>query len=242
MQTARKLLARVIRAELTPMQRIEAVFHMTPHFAYPLMVFLSVLLLPALILMPATNPRTMLMIDLPLVVGTTGSLAAFYSMAETAQGRSSLDALRRLPALLALGAGLAPHLSKAVWEGLHSMSGEFIRTPKKGTLQGRYRAAADLPLVEIALCLISGASVIASLETGHWFASPFAMLFAFGYGYVAFFVAYEQLARRNAARTGEEEAGERLSGLPSLLAGSGADPAVATPVAPLPTGASEEAA
>ncbi|HEY1694648.1 MAG TPA: glycosyltransferase [Polyangiaceae bacterium] len=202
-QTARKLLGRVLRAPLTPMQRAEAFFHMTPHFAYPLMVFLSVLLLPALLLMPATDPKTMLMIDLPLVIGTTGSLAAFYAMAEAAQGRRRIDALKQLPALLALGAGLAPHLSKAVWEGLHSMSGEFVRTPKKGTTEGRYRAAADLPMVEIALGLISSASVVASIETGHFFATPFAMLFAFGYGYVAFFVAAEQLARRKAqvART-----------------------------------------
>jgi cellulose synthase/poly-beta-1,6-N-acetylglucosamine synthase-like glycosyltransferase len=200
-QTARKLLGRVLRAPLTPMQRIEAFFHMTPHFAYPLMVFLSVLLLPALVLMPATDPRTMLMIDLPLVIGTTGSLAAFYAMAEAAQGRSRFGALRQLPALLALGAGLAPHLSKAVWEGLHSMAGEFVRTPKKGTTQGRYRAAADLPMTEILLCLTSGASTVASVETGHWFASPFALLFTFGYGYVAFFVATEQLARARAAKT-----------------------------------------
>ncbi|MGH7293591.1 MAG: glycosyltransferase, partial [Polyangiaceae bacterium] len=197
-QTARKLLGRVMRAPLTPMQRVEALFHMTPHFAYPLMVFLSVLLLPALLMMPATDPKTMLMIDLPLVIGTTGSLAAFYTMAEAAQGRRGIDALKQLPALLALGAGLAPHLSKAVWEGLRSMSGEFIRTPKKGTSEGRYRAAADLPMIEIALGLVSGASTLASIETGHWFATPFAMLFTFGYGYVAFFVAAEQLARRKA--------------------------------------------
>ncbi len=199
-QTARKLLKRVMTAPLTPMQRVEAFFHLTPHFAYPLMVFLSVLLLPALILMPATNPRTMLLIDLPLCVGTTGSLAAFYAMAERAQGRSRWGALKQLPALLALGAGLAPHLSKAVLEGLQSMAGEFVRTPKKGVAQGRYRARADLPLVEIALCLVSFASTVASLETGHWFATPFAMLFTFGYGYVASLVATEQLARAAAAR------------------------------------------
>jgi hypothetical protein len=75
-----------------------------------------------------------------------------------------------------------------------------VRTPKKGTTQGRYRAAADLPTTEIALCLISGASTVASVETGHWFASPFALLFTFGYGYVAFFVATEQLARARAAK------------------------------------------
>ncbi len=200
-QTSRKLMSRVMSAPLTLSQRIEAFFHLTPHFAYPLMVLLSVLLLPALILMPATNPQTMLMIDLPLCIGTTGSLAAFYAMAEAAQGRSRFSALRQLPALLALGAGLAPHLTKAVFEGLGSMAGEFVRTPKKGEINGtqRYRARADLPLIEVALCLVSLASTVASLETGHWFATPFAMLFTFGYGYVAALVAAEQVARRKAA-------------------------------------------
>jgi cellulose synthase/poly-beta-1,6-N-acetylglucosamine synthase-like glycosyltransferase len=210
-QTARKLLGRLMRAELTPMQRVEAFFHLTPHFAYPLMVLLSVLLLPALVLMPATDPKTMLMIDLPLVIGTTGSLLGFYAMAEAGQGRSTFGALRRLPALLALGAGLAPHLTKAVWEGLRSMSGEFVRTPKKGMLQGRYRAAADLPMTESALCLISGASTTASIESGHWFATPFALLFTFGYGYVAFFVALEQLARRKAQPVPAAAAPEELA-------------------------------
>jgi cellulose synthase/poly-beta-1,6-N-acetylglucosamine synthase-like glycosyltransferase len=200
-QTARKLMKRVMTSDLTLTQRIEAFFHMTPHFAYPLMVLLSVLLLPALIMMPATNTGTMLLVDLPLCVGTTGSLLAFYAMAESAQGRRRIDAIKTLPALLALGAGLAPHLSKAVFEGLRSMSGEFVRTPKHGEMHSnRYRARADIPTVEVALCLVSFASVIASLQTGHWFATPFAMLFTFGYGYVATLVGTEQLARRRAAR------------------------------------------
>ncbi|WP_394827081.1 glycosyltransferase [Pendulispora albinea] len=205
-QTSRKLMKRVMTSNLTLSQRVEAFFHLTPHFAYPLMVFLSLLLLPALVLMPATNPQTMLLIDLPLCIGTTGSLAAFYAMAEAAQGRRRIDALKQLPALLALGAGLAPHLSKAVLEGLGSMAGEFVRTPKKGIEVGtpaarspRYRARADLPMVEVGLCLFSLASTVASIETGHWFATPFAMLFTFGYGYVASLVASEQMARRKAA-------------------------------------------
>jgi cellulose synthase/poly-beta-1,6-N-acetylglucosamine synthase-like glycosyltransferase len=217
-QTARKLMKRVITApELTLMQRIEAVFHMTPHFAYPLMVLLSVLLLPALVLMPATNPVTMLIIDLPLCMGTMGSLLAFYSMAEAAQGRRRIEAIKTLPTLLALGAGLAPHLTKAVFEGLRSMAGEFVRTPKHGTNHShRYRARADLPTIEIALSLLSLASVVASIETGHYFATPFAMLFTFGYGYVASLVASEQLARRRAARLAPASAGGELDSVPPL--------------------------
>jgi cellulose synthase/poly-beta-1,6-N-acetylglucosamine synthase-like glycosyltransferase len=213
-QTSRKLLKRLLSADLTIGQRIEGMFHLTPHFAYPLMVFLSVLLLPALVLMPATNPTTMLMIDLPLCIGTTGSLAAFYAMAEAAQGRRRREAFKQLPALLALGAGLAPHLSKAVWEGLNSMAGEFVRTPKKGVAQGRYRARADLPLVEGGLCLFSFASVVASIETGHWFATPFAALFMLGYGYVAYNVASEQAARRKAAIASEPGVVAALDSVP----------------------------
>jgi cellulose synthase/poly-beta-1,6-N-acetylglucosamine synthase-like glycosyltransferase len=212
-QTARKLMKRVMTSKLTLSQRVEAFFHMTPHFAYPLMVLLSVLLLPALLLMPATNTGTMLLVDLPLCIGTTGSLLAFYAMAEAAQGRRRIDAVKTLPALLALGAGLAPHLSKAVFEGLRSMSGEFVRTPKHGELHShRYRARADWPTIEVILCLISLASVVASLETGHWFATPFAMLFTIGYGYVATLVGAEQVARRKASRL--LPAGAQLDSIP----------------------------
>jgi cellulose synthase/poly-beta-1,6-N-acetylglucosamine synthase-like glycosyltransferase len=220
-QTARKLLGRVLTSDLTFAQRAEAFFHFTPHFAYPLMVFLSLLLLPALILMPATNPRAMLLIDLPLCVGTTGSLAMFYAMAELAQGRRRRDAWIVLPALLALGAGLAPHLTKAVVEGLRSMAGEFVRTPKKGVVGGyqRYHARSDVPVTEIVLALFSLASVVASIETGHWFATPFAMLFTFGYGYVATLVMSEQIAGRRAANAAEVEAASDRAPSESLIPG-----------------------
>ena len=198
-QTSRKLLGRVMGSQLGFSQRLEAFFHLTPHFAYPLMVLLSVLLLPALILMPATDPRMMLVVDLPLCFGATGSLATFYIVAERSQGRSVWDAVRRLPLLIALGAGLAPHLSRAVYEGLRSMSGEFVRTPKKGIIAGRYRQHAELPWLEIGLAVLSAASVATSIETRHWFAAPFASLFMVGYSYVAWLVVAEQVAGRRAA-------------------------------------------
>jgi cellulose synthase/poly-beta-1,6-N-acetylglucosamine synthase-like glycosyltransferase len=213
-QTARKLLKRVMSApELSLSQRIEAFFHLTPHFAYPLMVLLSVLLLPALILMPATDTRTMLLLDLPLCIGTTGSLGAFYMLAESAQGRPRMSAIVRLPALIALGAGLAPHLTRAVLEGLDSMAGEFVRTPKKGLREGRYRARTSWPAVEVGLALLSLASVAASIETKHWFATPFAMLFTFGYSYVALLVGSEQALRRREARLLEAARGANALGL-----------------------------
>jgi hypothetical protein len=205
-QTARKLLSRVLSAPLPLGHKLEACFHMLPHFAYPLMVLLSVLLLPALILMPATDLKTMLLIDLPLCVGATGSLATFYAVAEHAQGRGVWSALKRLPALIALGAGLAPHLSRAVFEGMNSMAGEFVRTPKRGSAAGRYRQRAEIPSVELLLAAISAASVVAAIETAHWFAVPFAALFMVGYGYVAFALGFEQVQRRRDSALASAEA------------------------------------
>jgi cellulose synthase/poly-beta-1,6-N-acetylglucosamine synthase-like glycosyltransferase len=197
-QTARKLMKRVLSSELTLHQRVEAFFHMTPHFAYPLLVLLSVMLLPALVLLPATNTMTMIIVDMPLCTATTGSLLAFYMLAESAQGRSRIGAAKRLPMIIALGTGLAPHLSKAVLEGWRQMAGEFVRTPKHGVKKGRYTMGADLPMFEIALAALSAVSTLASIRTGHYFATPFAMLFTIGYGYVAMLIAREQSARRRA--------------------------------------------
>jgi len=214
-QTARKLLRRVVKSELSFAQRVEACFHMLPHLAYPMMVLLTLLLLPALLLMPASDVRTMLLIDLPLCIGATGSLATFYTMAEVAQGRPAWGAIKRLPALIALGAGLAPHLSGAVFDGVRSMAGEFVRTPKRGEQLGRYRQNAKLPRAEMFLAAICAGSVVASIRTGHYFATPFAALFMAGYTYVAALVIQEQFGRSEelAPESVPSEASEDVSGM-----------------------------
>lgn len=209
-QTARKLLGRVMRSDLTISQRIESFFHFTPHFAYPLMIALSVLLLPAMIIAPGTNNHMMLLIDLPLMFSTMGSLAGFYMEAERAQGRSRLGAIYRLPMIIALGTGLAPSMSRAVWDGMLHMSGEFVRTPKQGSNAARYRLRSDMPWMEMVLTFTSFCSVVLSIELGHWFVTPFAMLFTIGYGWAALMISSEQSNRRRqqiaAAQTAPREA------------------------------------
>ncbi|MCH2110255.1 MAG: glycosyltransferase, partial [Polyangiaceae bacterium] len=160
----------------------------------------------AMLFLPAGEFRTMVLIDLPLCFGTTGSIAAFYAPAEVRQGRSAWGAIKRLPLLIGLGAGLAPHLSGAVWSGLRSMAGEFVRTPKKGEGLSRYRMGARIPLAELGLGLYSCLSVVAALQTGHWFAAPFAGLFAWGYLYVGYQVVRDQYGAPLLAGSSEEPA------------------------------------
>lgn len=202
-QTARKLLPTVWEHEpLSLHQKIEASFHMLPHFAYPLMLLLGLLQLPTLLLLKPTDIRTMVLVDLPMCVIATGSIAAFYCYAEAKQGRSIWGAIARLPILIALGAGLSPYLTRAVWAGMNEMSGEFVRTPKKGQGASRYRMSAQLPLAEACLGLLSLAAAFVAIDTGHWFAAPFCALFAWGYAYVATMLVKEQfLSRLGAGET-----------------------------------------
>ncbi|MFI5302705.1 MAG: hypothetical protein ACHREM_31840 [Polyangiales bacterium] len=81
------------------------------------------------------------------------------------------------------------------------MAGEFVRTPKKGSDDQRYKSHIKIPYAEFALSMVSFGSTLAALENGHWFAAPFAGLFCFGYGYVAVMLMTEQVERRRAART-----------------------------------------
>jgi glycosyltransferase involved in cell wall biosynthesis len=194
-QTARKLLKPVLSSHLSVGARIEAFFHLTPHFAYPLTMMLSVVLLPLAMLIPGSNTPLVLAIDVPLFLGTTGSLATFYAMAERAQGRRARDAIVLVPAIIAVGVGLAPLITRALVRGLRSMAGEFVRTPKKGSTTGaRYRSTTFVvPAAESLLCAISLASTVASVHTGHLVATPFAALFTIGYAYMAGAMVLEQI-------------------------------------------------
>jgi glycosyltransferase involved in cell wall biosynthesis len=204
-QTRRKLLARIARSDLSFGAKAEAFFHLTPHFAYPLTMALTILLLPVVLLLPAKTPWTMLLLDLPLFLGTTGSLTAFYALAERAQGRRAIDAVRVVPALIAVGVGLTPLITKALVEGERAMAGEFVRTPKKGSLAGRYRASQfDLPVWEPLLFAVAMADMVASLVTGHYFAIPFAALFASGYGVMSMALVADQLERRRGHAAGAQ--------------------------------------
>lgn len=196
-QCARKLLRRVWTSELTLAQRIEALFHFTPHLAYPLMMLLSVLVLPAVLMIPAGTVRTMLLVDLPLCLGATGSMTLYFALAERQQGRSAWSAIVMVPSLIALGAGLSPLITKAVFQGGRHMAGEFVRTPKRGEGVARYRQRVQLPWSELGLGLWSAVSTLAAIETEHWFAVPFTGLFSVGYSYVAFQVLAEQWGQRN---------------------------------------------
>jgi len=205
-QVARKLLPRIMRSHATVAQKIEAFFHLTNNFAYPLLLLLSLLLLPNLIVRTTHGLREVLIIDIPLFFGTTLSIASFYlaSEREIARLRGDLlrtpwSTLRRLPLVLSLGIGLCVNQTRAVIEEMLGRETEFVRTPKhgiRGKLESwsgkRYRAARSLtPAAELLMAGYFMVAVEVAIEHGHYISVPFLLLFLFGFGYVGTVSAWQ---------------------------------------------------
>src|SRR6202049_5176467 len=77
-QTCRKLLPRILRAKLPLGVKVEAFFHLTANFNYPLMCVLSILMFPSMVIRYNMGWYEMLLIDVPLFFAATFSVCNFY--------------------------------------------------------------------------------------------------------------------------------------------------------------------
>src|ERR1700733_12565207 len=128
-QTGKKILPRVLRSDAPLHTKIEAWYHLTANLSYPLMIMLSVLLLPAMIIRFYQGWFQMLYIDLPLFMASTFSISSFYLVSQRELfPRKWPRALVYLPFLMALGIGLI--ITKAVIEVLGGKESAVARTPK----------------------------------------------------------------------------------------------------------------
>ncbi len=194
MQTAKKTLPRVLRSDASPRIKAEAVLHLTANISYPLMVALSLILLPAMIVRFYQGWFQMLLIDLPLFLAATWSVSSFYLVSQHELfPKSWKRALPFLPFVMAVGIGLSVRNSKAVIEAILGKKSEFARTPKyriegkaKGAAKGKkaYRRGAGWsPYVELALGVYFLGTVLYAWQNQNYFTLPFLLLFVWGYLY-----------------------------------------------------------
>ena len=192
MQTAKKILPRVLRADLPFGIKSEAFFHLTANISYPLMVLLSTLLLPAMIVRFYQGWLQMLLIDLPLFLASSCSISGFYLTAQRAlYPKSWTRKIVYLPFVMAVGIGLSVRNAKAVLEAIFGVQSEFARTPKyriegqAGTWQRKsYRNRAGwMPFIEVGLGLYFAVTVYYSVQNENYFTAPFLLLFVWGYLY-----------------------------------------------------------
>lgn len=213
MQTARKLLGRVLAAPVALRVRREAALHLLANLAYPLVVVLSVCAPLAMALRWGDPAWVMLLVDLPLFVGGTAAVAWFYLESQVVVGRRRREALLLVPGLMALGIGMALHNSVAALGGLWRSGGEFRRTPKLAlvdaapapAVRSSYRARlSPVVLGEIGLAAWLGIATWLAVSARMWPTLPFLSLFLAGPVLVLALAARDVIWRvRDSASTSE---------------------------------------
>ncbi len=191
-QTGKKILPRVMKSDQPWHTKLEAWYHLTANLSYPLMIILSVLLMPAMIIRSWQGLIQMMLIDLPLFMASTMSVSSFYLVSQkelfpNKWGKTFLY----LPFLMALGVGLTITNTKAVMEALFGVQSAFARTPKyrvakKGekSQAKKYRKRLGIiPWIELAIGCYFALTVWYALSTENFFTVPFLVLFVFGYWY-----------------------------------------------------------
>src|ERR1700730_997361 len=195
MQTAKKILPKVMRADVPAAVKAEAFFHLTANVSYPLMVFLSMILLPAMIVRFYQGWFQVLLIDLPLVIASTCSISSFYLAAErTFYPKTWKRTFLYLPLVMAVGIGLSVRNALAVIEAIVGVKSEFVRTPKyrveadaqnhSAWAKKTYRKRAGLmPFAEVAFGIYFAVGVVYALQNENYATIPFLLLFVWGYLY-----------------------------------------------------------
>ena len=200
-QVARKLLPTILKSDTSWRVKSEAFFHLCNNFAYPLLLLLSLLLLPNLLVRTTHGWREVLLIDLPLFFGTTMSVISFYIVAQReVSPKGWKNRLKYLPLMLAVGIGLCISQTRAVMEALLGRETEFVRTPKHGVAskredwkKKRYRAIKNIvPFFELFMALYFTATIVVAATFGHFLSMPFLLLFLVGYCYVGTLSVYQR--------------------------------------------------
>src|SRR6476660_3551175 len=106
-QTCRKLLPEILRADVPVKVKVEAFFHLSANFNYLLMIVLSLLMLPAMVVRHDMGMYEMLLIDVPLFAAATLSVFNFYMISQHEIYPDWKARLKHLPAVMAVGIGLA---------------------------------------------------------------------------------------------------------------------------------------
>ena len=189
-QVSKKILPRVLKSDVSRHQKIEAFYHLTANLSYPLMIVLSVLLMPAMIIRFYQGWFQMLYIDLPLFMASTFSISSFYLVSQKELFPKSWPrSLLYLPLLMALGIGLTITNTRAVLEALAGKQTAFARTPKYRVeskkdkiFAAKYRKRLGwVPWIELLIGTYFALAVIYAIDNENYFTVPFLLLFVVGY-------------------------------------------------------------
>lgn len=202
-QTARKILPRLLRSHLPLSVKSEAVAHLLANLGWLLGFIVTLTLYPTILSRTSVGPYQILRLDVPVFVLSSLAILLYFALYRFVRGASV--PLRCLFALPVFSIGLAPSIAISVVQGIFKSGGVFDRTPKFGIVgRGKLPILAS-PYRERSLaCLIMNAilfgytllPIFFAVEKHTWPAIPFLLVFPVGFLLVVYMDFQELLTAR----------------------------------------------
>lgn len=192
-QTCNKILPLVWKSKVPLYVKLEATVHLTSNYTYLLLLLLCIIMLPHSV---AKHPGAMysLLVDLPIFLATTVSIALFYIVAQRhLSPQSWMRKILLLPMMLSLAIGMSVNNARAVLEAMLGHKSGFTRTPKYGSgtsvspeapPKKKFRLTSILPTVELGFTAYFFYCAWSAIAAQKWLSLPFILLFLVGFGYV----------------------------------------------------------
>jgi hypothetical protein len=191
-QTAKKNLGNLFKANIPLFVKIQAFLHLTHYLVHPLMLIVVLSSIPMLY-----THWFSAHISYPLLVFTLFCLATFgpsnmYIYSQRILYNDWKKRIKYIPFLMCLGTGIAVNNTKAVFEGLCGFKSGFVRTPKYGIEKRgdswhgkRYSLPFNsISIIELFFGLYSLTGLILFLFLSKYFISPFLFIYTVGFFYV----------------------------------------------------------
>ncbi len=194
-ETAIKLLPRVMKSKLTFKVKLECFVHLTSNIVFPFIILVALLNIPIVLIKNTIGGYDQFYSFMSIFVLASISTFLFYMFAQKA---IHLDWRRRLllfPVFLAGSMGFAVNNTKAVLEALIRKRTGFARTPKQGIVgtelntkpkKYRQKKIGITVIFEILLALYFVFGIGVSIYYLEIAAIPFQLLFLLGFGTVGY--------------------------------------------------------
>ena len=191
-QTAKKLLPRLLRSDLRPGVKAEAILHLCANTSYLMMGILAILIFPAVLSRQGLGWYRVILVDLPLFASATAVVSRFYIHSQREIYPDWKTRLQYIPWCLAMGMGISFNNGRAVLEGLVGHESAFNRTPKFNVITRRdhwfgkrYAVKKNImSFLELAAGLYFIGVIYFCVNVEVYFPLPFLVLFCSGFLYM----------------------------------------------------------
>ncbi len=210
-QTAVKLIPRIIKANLPLKVKLEAIIHLTNYSVHPLMVLNIILTLP-LVLIDKWSSFTykdftteMLFFFAFTLSISTFAPTVFYLYSQKELYKEWINKIIYMPILMMLGTGISISNTKAFLEALSGKISTFQRTPKyrieskkdKVFLKNKYiQKIDDLIIIEFLFFLYCLITAYYSYVNKKYLIIPFMIIYSAGFFYVIYLNIIQNIIMR----------------------------------------------